>query len=78
MNNPREQLAAEARSVIARAGIQKSAVADALGITPEALSKKLWGRSEISVEDVATIARVTGANPGAMVNAAFGVRGEAA
>lgn len=78
MSNPRERLAAEVRAAIGRSGLHQSEVAARAGMSPRALRNKAWGITNVSVEDIGKIARATGANPGAMVNAAFGIEKESA
>ncbi|MDU7718812.1 hypothetical protein JMX53_12745 [Cutibacterium avidum] len=76
MSNPQEQLAAEARAAIARAGLQKKDVAASLRIETRTLRNKLSGESPLSVDEIGIIAHLTGANPGDMINAAYGINGE--
>lgn len=57
-------IAAEIRAEIARQGIKHSAVAEAIGLSRSALSKRLSGTQSLSAVDVERIAAVLGVSVG--------------
>jgi transcriptional regulator with XRE-family HTH domain len=60
VSSTRTAVAANVRAEIARAGVQRRAVADAAGLSYEALHRRLHGRVAFDVDDLAAIARLLG------------------
>lgn len=62
MNPPatpiKDALAAELRAQVARRRLPHADIAQALGVTPSAFSRKLSGQNPISVDELAVIARL--------------------
>lgn len=52
------------RAEMARRGVSQSRLADALGISQQAVSQKLTGRRPITTEEIAAIAAVLDVTPG--------------
>lgn len=63
----RQALAAEIRAAIARVGRKQNAIADATGISPASLSRKLRGETAFYAEEVVAIADAIGVDAGALL-----------
>lgn len=59
----RSAVAAEVRAELARAGIRQADLADLAEISPQALSRKLHGKTPITVEELLRIAAALNLNP---------------
>lgn len=66
---PRQRIAAEVRAAVARADINKSDLAGALGITKSGLTRKLAGERPFTGEQLIVVARVTGVSAGRLLEA---------
>jgi len=77
-NHTTQRLAAEARAAIARSGLHKTDVADAIGIDPSTLRRKLDGKRSFSAEELVGLARATGAKPSQLLDAVLSTDGKAA
>ena len=60
----REAIAAEVRAVAARKGLRQGDLADAIGVSRQAVSRKLAGAAPITVEELLRIAAVLEVSPG--------------
>ena len=60
----REAIAAEVRAVAARKGLRQGELADAIGVSRQAVSRKLAGATPITVEELLRIAAALEVSPG--------------
>ena len=67
----RSRVAAEVRAAVARNGISRGALAAALGINPDVLSRKLNGSSPIGLDEIAAIARALNLAPRKLIDTAL-------
>ena len=59
----RERVAANVRAELARYGMQQVRVAQALGVTQQAVSQKLSGRRPLTLDDIEVIAALVDMTP---------------
>lgn len=67
----RDRIAGEVRAVMARKGIGVGQLAQALGINPLVLGRKLNGSAPIGLEEMRDIARALDMSPSELINAAL-------
>lgn len=67
----RDLIAAEVRAAVARKNIKLGQLAEAIGMNPNVLRRKLNGTSPFGMEELTAVARAIGVPPATLINAAL-------
>lgn len=63
MSTTREAIAAEIRSVLARAQLTQSAAATEMGVSPMTMRRLMEGQTPLTIEQAILLAEIAGCNP---------------
>lgn len=70
MTTPRPSLASEIRGECAKQGITLGDLAERVGLTPAAMSRRLNGHTEFTIREVIAVSAVLGIDAAALMRAA--------